>query len=87
MPNKDWIYLGRFTCSKPTFDGSASRLYDLYHNGPEVYAIYCNDDTKIFAGDEQGAPLGYYQNWWSSPSDIDENGKEALLEAAARKNI
>jgi len=86
-PLKDGTYLGRFISTKPTYDGTSSRLYDLYYKGPDVLAIFGNDDDKIFIGDFSGKPIGVFMNWWSSPADVDENGQEALLEAAARKNI
>lgn len=66
---------------------SLTRLYDLYHNGPEVYAINSDDSSRIYSGDAAGAPIGFYQHWWAGPADVDINAREALLEAAARKDI
>jgi hypothetical protein len=86
-PDKGWVFLGRYHSNKSTCDKIAGRVYDLYCHGPEVFALHSNDTNEIYMGDTHGAPLGFYQHWWAGPDSVDENAREALLEAAARKSV
>ena len=86
-PNTGWKFLGQYVSNKLVAN-KGKRLFDLYHNGPEVYAIYMGDfNEETLAGDTNGDPLGFHLNWFYGPEMVDEAGRDALLEAAARKNL
>lgn len=85
-PNTGWNFLGQYTSNKVKNKGK--RLFDLYSHGPEVYAVYMGgSNEETLSGDSNGDPLGYHLSWWYGPEMIDDAGRDALLEAAARKKL
>jgi len=86
-PNNGWKFLGQYCSTKPVGIKRVTKIYDLYSNGPEVYAVGSDRQDEVLAGDTNGEPIGYYMNWFWGPEMVDATGRDALAEAAARKNI
>ena len=82
-----WIFLGSY------FDKQNVIWYDLYHYGQEVQAVWGSVDVNNHSSQPidvgsiaDGSPKGVYLDFWGLEV-VNESGKAALLEAAARAKL
>jgi hypothetical protein len=82
-----WKFLGNYVATKRHNSTSVTTNFDLYAAPGEVIVKFGDGIDEGYIGNLRGAPIGILSQWWSDSYSVDDCGKEALLEAAARASV